>query len=570
MQHRQQGSLGSIKSDVVPLSGSVGSCGSDSGRFKKFWEAGWRSRSDNIGCGNDMKWLFVLMNITWFSVLVYYFRYSNASSGGNSPAVLLLGQDSAWLKRSNTCAKLNVRDEQWAGDLREFEGAWNRLCIGRVRDQRMRIGAFVKTWPMDGKPGGMEHHASALYRDLASRGHQVHVFTTIPDGSNITHHVEENLHVHIVPSLGKSEVGHSVVEQFWQTFLAVNSSGAGFDLVHTESNALPPQNAVGISPTAATWHGIAAECIHSDIAMERHRKREDPPNKELQRNLVGRLQIIVQETKTFTSYGHHIAISDYVADVLRTIYEFPVERVHTIFNGVDRAFQPDPRRGAAFRAKHGVPGDARLVFGIAGRLVKDKGHPLLFDAFAQILQRHDNVYLLVAGSGPWLSRYARLAPGKPNVIAIGPLPPEELNGFYNALDVFLNPTLRSQGLDTTLIEALQCGKALMATRFASITWSVIISKEFGSTFAPNVGAMAAALEGAIRDGPEKLALGAATRLEYARMMFTAEKMGASYERLFLCLRDEAYCAYPLKMDVCPGGSADWASENSPAQDGRTN
>lgn len=493
----------------------------------------------------------------WFTLLVIHIRYSSISTllngNGNGDESVLstmsLGQQSAWLRRSKTCGKLDVRNEQWAGDLREFEGAWNRLCFGHpVQAERMRIGAFVKTWPMDAKPGGLEHHARVLYHDLARRGHQVHVFTTISNGENVTeYHLESNnLHIHIV----HSELNVTAEEQSWQTFL----DSYPFDVVHIEDVSLAARKAIQIrdSPTAATWHGINAECIHSDILMERLNPRFEKEfrSEEQQRNLYGRLNKIVEEAKVFRSYGHHVAISDYNADVLRTIYEIPVERVHTIFNGVDGAFEPNPAAGAAFRENHGVPQDmSTLVFGVAGRLVKDKGHPLLYEAFAQILQRHRNVYLLVAGSGPWLSRYAKLGS---NVVAVGPLSPQGLNGFYNSLDVFLNPTLRSQGLDLTLMEALRCGKPLMATHFASIAWSVIIGKEFGTTFAPNVGTITAALEGAIRDGREKLALGWQTRVDYARMMFTAETMGAAYERLFLCLRDEAYCAYPLPADQCRG------------------
>jgi glycosyltransferase involved in cell wall biosynthesis len=452
-------------------------------------------------------------------------------------------QQSSWLKRANTCAKMNVRDERWAGDLREFEGGWNRLCFGRVR-RHMRIAGFVKKWPVESAPGGMERHAQIVYRDLASRGHEVHIFTVNASGENITDHTENTLHVHLLQA---PPAGALYSEEVWEMFLEMNASSP-FDIVHTESKALPPWKARGkLTPTVATWHGIAAEAIHSDIALERNRKPAEPRSEELESNLVNRLSIVVEESKIFSSYDHHIAITDFVADVLRTIYEFPVERVHTIFNGVGDGFHPDAATGAAFKQRHNVPGSATLIFGAGGRLVRDKGHPLLFEAFAEIMQRHPSVFLLVAGSGPWQNRYAKLAP---NVIALGPLPAEELNGFYNAIDVFVDPTLRTQGLDTTLLEALQCGKPLLATHFSSITWSVIINKAIGSTFAANAEAMVAALESTIRDGRAKLAKGALVRREYAQLMFRAEQMGAAYERLFLCLVDQRFCAYPLATDSC--------------------
>ncbi|KAL6202979.1 hypothetical protein ACLB2K_026683 [Fragaria x ananassa] len=46
--------------------------------------------------------------------------------------------------------------------------------------------------------------------------------------------------------------------------------------------------------------------------------------------------------------------------------------------------------------------------------------------------------------------------------------PSKLQAFYNAIDVFVNPTLRPQGLDLTLMEAMMSGKPVMASRFRSI------------------------------------------------------------------------------------------------------
>ena len=52
------------------------------------------------------------------------------------------------------------------------------------------------------------------------------------------------------------------------------------------------------------------------------------------------------------------------------------------------------------------------------------------------------MFLLVAGSGPWGQRYAELGS---NVKVLGALETSQLSKFYNALDVFVNPTSRPQG-----------------------------------------------------------------------------------------------------------------------------
>ncbi|PQP98206.1 uncharacterized protein Pyn_30681 [Prunus yedoensis var. nudiflora] len=183
--------------------------------------------------------------------------------------------------------------------------------------------------------------------------------------------------------------------------------------------------------------------------------------------------------------------------------------------------------------------------GVAGRLVRDKGHPLLYEAFSSIVSRYPGVFLLVAGSGPWRRRYAELGP---NVKVLGALEPLELSKFYNALDVFVNPTLRPQGLDLTLIEAMQSGKPVLTPNYPSIVGTVVVDEEFGYTFSPNVKSFVEALESAIRDGPNVLKRKGLACKKYVVSMFTATKMASAYERFFLCMKNTKYCQYPLPTD----------------------
>ncbi|KAL6179659.1 hypothetical protein ACLB2K_046331 [Fragaria x ananassa] len=82
--------------------------------------------------------------------------------------------------------------------------------------------------------------------------------------------------------------------------------------------------------------------------------------------------------------------------------------------------------------------------------------------------------------------------------------PSKLQAFYNAIDVFVNPTLRPQGLDLTLMEAMMSGKPVMASRFRSIKGSIVVDDEFGFMFAPNVASLLEALELAVKEGSRSL------------------------------------------------------------------
>ncbi|PHU00844.1 hypothetical protein BC332_30631 [Capsicum chinense] len=229
----------------------------------------------------------------------------------------------------------------------------------------------------------------------------------------------------------------------------------------------------------------------------------------------------------------------------------PEERVHVILNGVNEdIFKPNVSKGNDFRSNLGIPESKSIIVGLAGRLVKDKGHPLMFEALQQVFKENstfrDSVIVLVAGNGPWGIRYKGL--GSNNVMVLGPLEQDQLAGFYNAIDVFINPTLRAQGLDHTLLEAILTGKPLIATKLASITGSIIVNKEMGYTYAPTVKELKKVLYKVWEDGREILQKKGKFARERGMKLFTATKMAAAYERLFLCISGDEkqadnYCIY---------------------------
>ncbi|KAE9446310.1 hypothetical protein C3L33_21790, partial [Rhododendron williamsianum] len=370
----------------------------------------------------------------------------------------------------------------WSGDLRAAKFSWNRLSFAGDSPPlaRLKIAVFSRKWPVGAAPGGMERHAHTLYTALARRGHMVHVFTSPLD------------------SVGKE----------------VKSSLEG---------------------------GIALESIYSSIYQDLIRPLNERISPMFNHSLQGVIPKVISEIRFFNNYQHHIAISDSCGEMLRDVYQIPNERVHVIINGInDKDFGVDSRLGNEFRTRIGIPSNASLVLGVAGRLVKDKGHPLLFEAFSMVQEKHSDVYLVVAGSGPWEDRYRKLGP---QVIVLGSMKPPELRAFYNGIDIFLNPTLRPQGLDLTLMEAMMSGKPLMASRFPTIKGTIMVDDEFGFMFAPNVESLVATLEVAIAEGSKRMSRRGKASKAFAASMFTAGKMALAYERLFVCIKNETYCIY---------------------------
>lgn len=429
-------------------------------------------------------------------------------------------------------------------DLLTFPSAWNQLVFSSNPPPKLlKIALFVKKWPHRSQAGGLERHALTLHLALAKRGHELHIFTTSPPNSSFPTYPLSNLCFHLSKPTAAGYLDQALV---WKLFQTQNSTTRPFDVIHTESVGLLHTRSRNQSNLAVTWHGIAYETIHSDIIQELLRSPKEPQGYAF----TERVTKVVEEVRFFPSYAHHVATSDHVGDVLKRIYMIPDERVHIILNGVDEAiFKPDIVRGKDFKQKFGVPESKTLVLGMAGRLVKDKGHPLMFEALKQMLQENDafrqSVVVLVAGNGPWGARYRDLGS---NVLVLGPLEQAQLADFYNAIDIFVNPTLRAQGLDHTLLEAMLSGKPVMATRLASITGSVVVGPEVGYTFSPTIASLKKTLYRVWDDGRGDLKQKGRAAKQRGLQLFTATKMAAAYERLFLCLSNDEkngdnYCQY---------------------------
>lgn len=156
----------------------------------------------------------------------------------------------------------------------------------------------------------------------------------------------------------------------------------------------------------------------------------------------------------------------------------------------------------------------------------------------------ENSMVLVAGDGPWAARYRDIGS---NVMVLGPLEQAELASFYNAIDIIENPTVRAQGLDRTMLEAMLSGKPVMATRLASIVGSVIVGREMGYTFSPTVTSLKKAIHEVFDCGRGVLDMKGQVARQRGLQIFTATKMVVAYERLFLCISSiisgDDFCQY---------------------------
>ena len=123
----------------------------------------------------------------------------------------------------------------------------------------------------------------------------------------------------------------------------------------------------------------------------------------------------------------------------------------------------------------------------SGRLHYEKGIQLAVQAMPEIIGRISSATLLIIGSGPFLRSIQQMIDKlglRDRVLLLGEISNSKMVDYYNAADVYLLPSLRIEGLPFSLLEAMSCGKAVIASSMGGIS-SVIKDGVNGFLIQPN-------------------------------------------------------------------------------------
>ena len=196
-------------------------------------------------------------------------------------------------------------------------------------------------------------------------------------------------------------------------------------------------------------------------------------------------------------------------------------RAVTVHEGID-----DARVGAApqaaLREELWLPHDAPLVGNVAA-LVPHKGQRHLVDAAALVLREHPDTRFIIAGAGELresLERQIRQQHLEKHVIMAGFRP--DVLSVHKAFDIFVMSSV-TEGLGTSLLDAMACGKPIVATRTGGIP-EVVVDGKTGFLVPPrDPAAMARALVRLLKDPALRDAMGRAGRALFEQR-FTADVM----------------------------------------------
>jgi phosphatidyl-myo-inositol alpha-mannosyltransferase len=131
--------------------------------------------------------------------------------------------------------------------------------------------------------------------------------------------------------------------------------------------------------------------------------------------------------------------------------------------------------------------DGKINILFVGRLERRKGLAFLLNACATIKGKFPNFRLIVVGPGTVLRlRYKQLVEDMSltkHVVFTGYVPSAELPSYYRSADIFCAPATGGESFGIVLLEAMACGKPVVATNIEGYA-SVLADGEEGLLVKP--------------------------------------------------------------------------------------
>ncbi len=329
----------------------------------------------------------------------------------------------------------------------------------------MNICMFSRIMPVH-SAGGMQDHVQTLSAGLVQRGHRVTVITTArADGTEFE--MVDGVRVHFLPG---TPIGRNT-NAYWfgaaQKFIELHAIEP-FDILHSQSVGAYGVWRRGLHrrfglPLITSLHGTHWDVLttswHTDFAWT---------------NLLGMARFGAVTAQMLFNYlardvwfirdcDRLIATSDVDVRKYTRLYRFPQVQIRQVYNGIDTDLFA-PRDAADLRAQLNIPANTKIILALA-RLQKDKGVQNAIAVMPRVLAQRRAV-LIVVGDGDYraaLEKQARKLGVENAVRFVGTQSLTECARYFNVCDVFVDPTLRTDGYDLTIAEAMACAKPVIVS-----------------------------------------------------------------------------------------------------------
>jgi glycosyltransferase involved in cell wall biosynthesis len=197
---------------------------------------------------------------------------------------------------------------------------------------------------------------------------------------------------------------------------------------------------------------------------------------------LGLRNFILKKADAFSAISPEIA-SEWIESEVST------SKIHIIPNCVDttRFLPVKTAQKSELRIKLGLPQDVTIAT-YTGRLVSYKGLPLLLKVWDKLRTKHENVLLLLLGTGGLdihnceneLREYVNANRLRHYVLFIGDV--QNVEEYLQASDLFVFPS-ENDAFPSSLVEAMACGLPVVTTPVGAIK-SIVTDRENGILVQP--------------------------------------------------------------------------------------
>ena len=245
---------------------------------------------------------------------------------------------------------------------------------------------------------------------------------------------------------------------------------------------------------------------------------------------LGFRNMILDQAGAFSAISPEIA-SEWIASGI------PSEKIHRIPNSVDTSrFMPvESAQKDLLRKKLNLPQNATIVV-YTGRLVSYKGLPLLLKVWDEIRRKHENVLLILAGTGGLdidnceevLREYVKDNRLENQVVFTGAV--QNVSEYLQASDIFVFPS-ENDAFPSSLVEAMACGLPVVSTPVGAIK-TIITNEKTGLLIQPgNAEQLYQALDVILSNKEMAYRLGKAA-CQSVQDLYSAEIVSRKYLELF--------------------------------------
>ncbi|MBU6214863.1 glycosyltransferase family 4 protein [Patescibacteria group bacterium] len=411
----------------------------------------------------------------------------------------------------------------------------------------MKIAVLSDTFPPRGS-GGADAVAFALAKALKKRGHEMIVITTSRDPQDAGERLVEGLTVHTIATA--YDLRFQAYVSLWNVPVArrVRRILSDFkpDVVHAHNvhaylsyRSLIAAKRLG-AHVILTAHdvmtfnyGKLTSFINpNDLSVPTAFNYRVSAWQQLreQRFRYNPLRNFLIRRTLRQSVDRIVAVSDALKQALA---DNGIGNVQTIHNGIDvREWEEPVEDIADFKRAHRI-GDSAILFG--GRLSGVKGAVNIIKALARIVSEVPEAELLILGQkDAYADRMLALARDLgiiDKLIFTGWIEGRTLHQAYYAAAVVAVPSLCFDSFPTMNLEAMACGKPIVATCFGGSREAV----EDGTTGyivnPSDIETLAAKLIDLLSNPSKSRAMGAAGRARVSTE-FTVGEQAAAYEKLF--------------------------------------